>query len=414
MPSAEREQRSASPETGWDGGAGRVLHSQHYGVALVRALLEVERLDGRAFLLGAAAQLAHAELAHRGADAAAVEELFRGGGLGRLDLSRVGAGGGEAVLWHSHFALAWGPRYGRARQPVCAVPEGMLGGALEAVLGRPFAVQETECAAQGAAACRFRVQPTDEGLVPVTEPQQHPLPRPAPVPEAASRLEEPVARTLFESGLVADAQGRIHGPGGTLTRLWSDLYPHAAQRFERAVPRAMGAKFTNLPTLILAEASHVHGFHGLGAVMRSPEWTARIRPLLESREDWLHGAVAVINAMGWGTWRVETLVPGERLSVRVYGSHEALSYRRHFGTSATPRCHLARGTAAALMNLLYVGDITGTEALTPSYYNQLFRSPLSFRAVETRCGAMDHPYCELIANPLSPNLSARLREDLEG
>jgi hypothetical protein len=61
------------------------------------------------------------------------------------------------------------------------------------------------------------------------------------------------------------------------------------------------------------------------------------------------------------------------------------------------------------MNLLYVGDISARPELTPSCYNQLFRSPLSFRAVETRCHASGDPFCELIANPLSPGLSDRLR-----
>ena len=52
----------------------------------------------------------------------------------------------------------------------------------------------------------------------------------------------------------------------------------------------------------------------------------------------------------------------------------------------------------------------GTEApeLTASYYNQLFRSPLSFRAAEARCRAIDDPHCELIVNPLSSGLTKLL------
>ena len=53
------------------------------------------------------------------------------------------------------------------------------------------------------------------------------------------------------------------------------------------------------------------------------------------------------------------------------------------------------------MNLLYVGDVSITDApeLTPSYYNQLFRSPLSFRAAEARCRAIDD-HTTLDAEPL--------------
>jgi hypothetical protein len=61
------------------------------------------------------------------------------------------------------------------------------------------------------------------------------------------------------------------------------------------------------------------------------------------------------------------------------------------------------------MNLLAVGDIAARPELTASCYNQLFRSPLSFRAVETRCHATSDPYREFIANPLSPGLSDRMR-----
>ena len=59
---------------------------------------------------------------------------------------------------------------------------------------------------------------------------------------------------------------------------------------------------------------------------------------------------------------------------------------------------------AALMNVLFAGDVLAPPALDQSVYNSLFRSPSSFRAIETRCVARGDEYCEFVANPLSPGL----------
>ncbi|HET8654144.1 MAG TPA: V4R domain-containing protein [Longimicrobiaceae bacterium] len=404
----------ATPDAGT-----RVLHGQSYHVAIARALYEAQKLDAHAILAGPAAEIAHAGLlqVRDGGESAclgAAEEGFRAAGLGRLDLSETGPGGGTASLADSLVALGWRARHGRSAHPVCATAAGAIAGAMEAAFGRPFAVEEVECAAQGASVgrCRFRVRPAEEGFVPVeprpreAAPRQPAAPPPPPGPGAE------IAESLFPAPPGADEGGRIDGPGGRFARVRADYYPRVAQRFEREVPRAMGAKFANIPALLLTEAAHYHGFYGLGEVMRSAEWTVRARASLTTREELMHAAVALVNRLGWGVWHVHSLVPGEQAAVRVYESHEALAHRVLYGRAAAPRCFLARGTAAALMNLVFVGDLPGRPALTPSYYNQLFRSPLSFRAVETRCRAMDDPYCEFVINPLSASAGVRLREAL--
>lgn len=388
--------------------APRALHSHHYHAALLRTLREVDRVDSRAILEQTAAEFAFHGLRERwapDADVAArlreVSEEFRESGLGRLELVGVSAKGGEIRVVSSHFAAGWKERYGQSKKPVCDVTAGFLGGALAATFGRSFTVMETECSSLGAPFCRFRAAPAD-GVLPASG-ERYPVSSPLPDADGDPTWlgEEEVAAALFESPLVADADGRIEGLGGTLTRLWPDFYAKVSQRFEEEVPRAMGAKFSNLPSLLFTEASHLHAFHFLGGVFQSPEWTERVAPRLRSREEWVHAAVSLVSLLGWGVWRVHTLLPGQRLTVRVYDSHEAVGHRRHFGVADVPRCYLARGVVAALMNLLYVGDPFRGQELTSSTYNHLFRSPTSFRAVETRCRAQDDSYCELVANPLS-------------
>jgi predicted hydrocarbon binding protein len=389
----------------------RVLHSHDYSAALLRSLLETDRIDAAGIVENAAAELAFEGLSEHGGGAAALEaaaELFRESGLGVLDLSGVGEDGGEAVVVGSHFAGAWRLRYGSAGHPVCAMPAGFVSGSLAAAFGRHYQVVEVACAAQDRPVCRFRATPTDE---PPRAAAEVLLGAPLSLPPASAPAvdEEAIVAALLGTAPGADSEGRILALGGSITRLWADYYTRVCYRFEREVPRVLGAKFGNLPSLVLTEAGHSYAFHTFGRLLSSEEWAARVAPLLSSREEWFHAAVAVVNVLGWGTWRVTALVPGERASVRVHDSYEALGLRRQTERSGAPRCYLARGTLAALMNLLYVGDPTTRPTLDASYYNRLFRSPLSFRAVETRCRSMDDPYCELIANPLSPGLSARGR-----
>ena len=398
----------------------RVIHSDHYNLALVRTLLTQDGIDARSIVETAVAELSFQTLRER-----ASAERWRGGerwlteavslfssiGLGSLDLGGVGEGGGEARVGGSHFTHGWVQKHGRSKQPVCAVAAGFLAGALAAAYDRPYRVAETGCVAQGKAECRFRITPA-EGAVPFAArtPDFEPAPIAVSRPGPTDFDELAVVAALLDVRPNADAEGRIPAFGGTVTRLWSDFYNRVSYRFEREVPRALGNKFANLPSLVLIEAGHTCAFHTFGGIMRSDDWRERVAPLLRSREEWLHAAVAVINTLGWGTWRIRALVPGECATVRVYDSYEAAGYRADFGRAASAKCYFARGTLAALMNLLYVGDVSIVDApeLTPSYYNQLFRSPLSFRAVEARCRATDDPHCELIANPLSGGLTRLL------
>lgn len=414
----ERELSGASPVEG-----RRVIHADHYNLALVRTVLTTEQIDARSILETASGEVAYQTLRERGKSEkwrgakrwlTEAVSLFGSTGLGVLDLGAITEEGGEARVAASHFTDGWVEKYGAPGQPVCAVAAGYIAGALSAAYSRPFQVVEVACAAQGKATCRFRVTPL-EGEVPfVEEPVTvaAAISLPAPVPPAFDELA--VVAALLDVLPSADPEGRIPAFGGTVTRLWAELYNQVSYRFEREVPRALGNKFANLPSLVLVEAGHTCAYHTFGGIMRSDEWRERVVPLLQSREDWLHAAIAVINTLGWGSWRVQALVPGERATIRVYDSYEGTGYRQRFGRATGAKCYFSRGTAAALMNLLYVGDITTAPELTPSYYNQLFRSPLSFRAAEARCRAIDDPHCELIVNPLSAGLTAKLLQMAKG
>jgi predicted hydrocarbon binding protein len=401
-------------------GSRQVIHSEHYNVALLRTVLSAERIDARTLVENAAADLVYGTLRAE-ADPAASQgvaqhwaeavALFDDSGLGTLQWADPLELGGEVRVSSSHFACGWLARHGRSRTQVCAVPVGFLRGALAAVYGRRYEVTETQCRAQGKPTCRFRVAPVAGELPPLAAaPAQASSPAGSPPPHFGRIDEAAVVTALFgQQSLERRGDERL---GGAVSKLWADFYNRVSYGFEREIPRCMGTKFANLPALVLVEAGHASAFHTLGRLMSSRDWRERVAPLLTTREDWLHAAIAVVNTLGWGTWRVRRLVPGEAAAFRVYHSYEAEGYRGDFGTAPSPKCYFARGFAAALMNLVYVGDITRAPELTQSFYNHLFRSPISFRAAETRCGAMGDSLCELIVNPLSPGLAGRFFDDL--
>lgn len=379
-------------------GEGAVLHAHYYDAALHRAITETGPVDGRGTLERAAASAAYraiAETATLGDPASRLRTLFATTGLGALKDEEISAAGGAFSLSPSSYATARLEMFGKAPAPACDVTRGIVSGALGALFGKAFSVREVECVAMGDRRCRFEVtRLATGGLEPIPALR---WPTPCPVPERDSAFPS--------ADVLAPVRSAAGSPvGSTYGSLWAELYARAAHDFEQEVPKIMGPKFANLPSVVLTEAAHLGTFYSVGSLIRSSEWQNWLVPRLPSREDWVHAVVALLDSFGWGSWRVKLLAPEQRFTVHVHDGYEARSHLALAGPSTAPRCYFARGVVAAIMNVLYAGDSIGPAALNQSVYNSLFRSPLSFRAMETRCQAMGHPYCEFVANPLSPGL----------
>lgn len=381
----------------------QVLHSRHYHAALLRALYEADDVDGSAILVAGVEACGAGVVAARPAGRPApgwdwLEARFRRVGLGDLSLSRIGASGeGTATLPNSHFAAAWRDRYSETGRPVCAVVAGLLAGALSAACDRPLLVRETHCVAQGAKACTFRAS-----SAPASALRDPDLPHAGQTPDwPGVEAGAGVAATLLGHALEGDRSGVIGGPGGPFVALPAEFYATVTRLFELEIPRNRGAKFGNLPGILLTEAAHRNGFHLFGEILSSSEWRDGVEPGLTSDRERLAALFGVVGQLGWGSWEIHAFVPGERLIVRVSDSYEAEGHTRRFGRSESPRCTVLRGAAAALMNLLYRAADPPTADLSPTLYNALFRSPHTFRASETRCRAQGEPFCEVVVNPLT-------------
>ncbi len=211
-----------------------------------------------------------------------------------------------------------------------------------------------------------------------------------------SMNERAITEAVAGLELVGNEEGLIPAFGLYLTKHFADYY-------NRISFGLLGAFIRELPELeedaiaLLTEAGHVCAFNTFGGIMVSVEWDAVVRPMLSNREDWAVGMVAVVNALGWGRYRLAELVPDERLVLEISNSYEAVGAIEGYGKSNHPRCYLGGGGAAGLMNLLYQGDIIARPTLTDAYYHEVFNHPRSFRARETRCIAMGDSHCEIIA-----------------
>jgi predicted hydrocarbon binding protein len=89
-----------------------------------------------------------------------VEQMLRTGteiGWGAFSLERLTPTEMVVTVTRSPIAEAYGP----SSQPVCHLTRGVLESLAASVLEHPRQVVETDCAAAGAAACRFSTAPGD-------------------------------------------------------------------------------------------------------------------------------------------------------------------------------------------------------------------------------------------------------------
>lgn len=206
--------------------------------------------------------------------------------------------------------------------------------------------------------------------------------------------EARVVEAIAGLGIRGNEEGLIPAFGLFLTQHSADYY----NRISFAMARELeGSGLEEDARALLVEAGHVCAFNTFGGIMLSAEWDAVVAPMIESREDWLRGMVAIVNAFGWGRWRVEELRPGELLRVSIDDAYECSGWVRDYPLGKAARCYLATGGVAGLMNLLYVGDITARPTLSEDYYRALFRDGRCFEAEETACLARGDARCELTA-----------------
>jgi len=390
------------------GGESMIFHCHHYNTFLQRSIMDAEYVDSAPFLVGAAAESAFLQLSDLLSTVPGieprkrfVEELYRQSGFGTIDLSGVTENGGTVRTSSSHYSLGWKEKFGRSGGPVVFFSAGFLAGALAAVYGIPLSgvtSVQTACMSTGASEDVF-VLGRGEANFSLFPPK--PPVTLLPV-EACREPDTPVdrkgiAKALAAMPILGNDRGIIPAFGVYLTRMYADYYNRISFEFEKSLRKTVGDEGLGISSRLFVEAGHVCGFSTFYGIMTSPEWDALIRPMLKSREDWVHGMVSAVNALGWGVWKVLELSP-DRAVFRLANDYESLGYLRMYGPADHGISYLATGGAASIMNLVYVCDIESTPRLAADTYRDLFRDPSRthpYQGRMTACQGQGDPHTEI-------------------
>lgn len=389
------------------GGEPMILHCNHYNAYLQRTILDPDYIDARPVLMQCAAAAAAAQLKSLYATTPVPDftkrlemaaDLFAFSGFGRLDFSGVTADGGRVSSPSSHYSFAWKNKFGDAKEPVAFFDAGFIAGALAAAIDADpgyFSAHQESCIALGAASNQFQVS-VDKHTIAASPGIGTNQTGAIPGISVPSGIDEAgIVSALASMPIAGNDQGLIPAFGVVLTRMYANYYNGISFGFEKLLGETIGDE--TLGALLLVEAGHSCAFNTFGGIMSSDEWAGLIQPMCKTREDWVHGIVAAVNALGWGIWRVQELVPNKRLVIRIYNGYEANGYLSMYGKAKSPKSHLSTAGVAGIMNLLYHIDITQRPALTPELYDSAFSSAGSFAGHQTRCRAMGDDYDEFVA-----------------
>lgn len=398
-----------SPENGIANvyGQSMLFHCNHYNRSLQQVIEDADYLDLDKILIKSAAEVVYLQLSEyykenpnlsfrEKADFAA--EMFKFAGFGILDFSDLNENGGKVIGKSSHYGLSSKLNFGNRKSPAEFFDKGFILGAVSAIKGslsgslfdEDLTISQSKSISLGDDYCAYEVKSSLKTV-------ENKLPEFVSIPPRKFETgvdENGIVSALAGMPLVGDEEGLIPAFGVYLTRMYADYYNKISYRFEQQITKAMGSH--ELATQMLVEAGHICAFHTFGGIMKSDEWKALIKPMLQNREDWIHGIVAVVNALGWGVWRVEELIPGEKLVIRAYQDYESLGYLKWFGKAEHHISYLMTGGCAGLMNLLYLGDITTEPELDKKYYYELFNDQNCFKGVQTKCLAMGDDYSEVV------------------
>lgn len=388
-------------------GKSVVFHCNHYNRTLQQAIEEADYLDYDKILVKSSAEIVFEQLSeffNSNSDLSISEKLeiasnlFKMSGFGLLDFSFSNKGGGKIISKISHYGNSLKLNFGKRSIAGEYFDKGFIIGTFSAIngklSGKYFAddldIKQEKSISLGDEYCEYHV--SIENTIIEKE-----LPNFTLIPNRKSITnidEDLIIGAVSNLPLVGNEEGLIPAFGVYLTRMYADYYNKISFRFEEEMKIVTGTY--DLPKELLVEAGHICAFNTFGGIMVSDEWESLVKPMTQTREDWIHGIISVINCLGWGVWRVEEIIPNEKLVIRIHQDYESLGYLKWFGKSNRPISYLAVGGCKGLMGLLYHGDITQKPKLTKEYYSELFYSGSPFTSEQTKCLAMGDDYSEIV------------------
>lgn len=382
-----------------------VFHCNYYNYFLQKTLLLDESLGMGEVIRDAATEVAYHVLQHESLGETAADrhkaavDVFAQLGFGLIDLSKTGPEGGTVHFPVSHYGRCMRLAVGEDiefEQPQNHFDAGYAAGALAAIHGKPAGAYEATivtCQSQAdQGEIKLTLRETPKAIA--TPPGQGDHTSDPVPPPAASNIDEPAVLTAL-GGLDFDGneEGLIPRFGVMLTFHFANFYNRISFEMHR---KMAGSGLEEAAEMLLVDAGYNCAFHTFGGIMVSPEWDAVVLPQIKTRDDWVHGMVACVNALGWGVWRVHELTD-DRLVVRIWDDYESTGYTGMYGKAESPISFLAQGGVAGLMNLVHQAGIEKKPALTPDFFAQVFEASGGFEPRQTKCQAMGDPYTEIVA-----------------
>lgn len=384
-----------------------IFHCHHYNTFLQATLEDTkDYIDIYPILIESAQEIVYAQMnqffsenqiAEIEERKQIAEDFFMFCGYGKFSLENVSVDGGKVISESDHYSYGWKSKFGlRAENEpmVSFFTRGFLAGATEAIFNLALGSMECKqlsCYTKNDSFVSFELTKNINSKKLSNSPKQgttqnHTLNNPNNTSVNYLGIREALTNMPIEG--TPSSKGIIDAFGVLLTRMYSNYYCQTSYRMLKKLEETMGSDGLMLADQLLTEAGHVCAFNTFGGIMQSAEWNGLIKPMCQTREDWVHGIVAVVNAFGWGFWEILELEPAKKLVVKVTNGYEANSYLQTLGKSSIPISFLAKGGTKGIMNLIYNGDITTQPSLTDEYYSEICNSPKAFSVRQTKCRAM--------------------------
>lgn len=322
-------------------------------------------------------------------------DFFSFCGFGKADLSKLTPDGGNIVCIAEHYSTGWLDKFvpRKLDEPnVSFFASGYFSGAFEAIFDKnqgQYKTTQTKCITKGDEFPCFEITLNHDILNHFDSPQEGVFNMFEPYDCSKDAINaDAIKLALVQMPIMGNHKnGLIEAFGVFLTRMYANYYCLISYRTLQKLKEKMGEDGVALGSKLLTEAGHVCAFNTFGGIMKSTEWSGLIKPMIKSKEDWVYGIVAVVNAFGWGQWEVLELIPNTKLVIKITSGYEANSYLKMYEKSEYPISFLATGGVAGIMNLIYNGDISQNPELNETYYQEIQRSKHCFESKQTYCRA---------------------------
>ena len=392
------------------GGEPLVFHCHHYNIFLQESIEDTRNIiDPYPMLVDSAHSVVHSQLSYfKNKNNLTKDEvlelakvIFKKYGFGLIEYENLDSKKGSVVLPVEHYAIGWKAKYGERHQSLPGVAffaRGFIEATIEVAFDLPKGSvdsYQTHCLSQGNDFTRveYLANPSAPRKIPESPKEGIYTPiKPLEQPEGTKVDYIAVRDAVLGLPLEGNDEGLIPAFGVYLTRMYANYYNLLTVQLMNEISKILQEDGLFLVETLLKEAGHVCAFNTLGGIMTSPEWDAVVMPQIEKRSDWVHGIVAVINALGWGVTEVKKLIENEELEIVHYSDYENNGLMALDFNCKHPAMFLQQGVNAGIMNLLYNQDITKKPDLTAEFYKKVFNEGHPFLGFQTRDRRLNGDY----------------------